>query len=96
MTPEEQQITKTIAILGLAGFIAGIGTLLASKEKLTLRIVLGRAISSVALGMTSSVTLLWFPNISLETKIGIACGIASLGTSGLERLYQVWKGNRNG
>lgn len=88
MSPEEQQVTKTVAVLGLAGFIAGLGTLLASDEKLTVRIIVGRAISSVALGVTSSITLLWYPDITLETKVAIACGIASLGTSGLERLYQ--------
>lgn len=88
MSPEEQQVTKTVAVLGLAGFIAGLGTLLASDERLTVRIIVGRAISSVALGVTSSITLLWYPDITLETKVAIACGIASLGTSGLERLYQ--------
>lgn len=95
MSPEEQQITKTVAVLGLAGFIAGLGTLLASKEQLTVRIVIGRAVSSIALGVTSSLSILWYPDITLETKIAIACGIASLGTSGLERLYQkFWNGGR--
>lgn len=88
MSPEEQQVTKTIAVLGLAGFVAGLGTLLASNEKLTMRIVIGRAISSVALGVTASLSVLWYPDITLETKVAIACGVASLGTSGLERLYQ--------
>ena len=93
MSPEEQQVTKTVAVLGLAGLIAGLGTLLASKEQLTARIIIGRAISSVALGTTASMSILWYPDITLETKIAIACGIASLGTSGLERLYQKF-GNR--
>ena len=88
MSPEEQQVTKTVAVLGLAGFIAGLGTLLASKDQLTVRIVIGRAVTSIALGVTSSLSILWYPDITLETKIAIACGIASLGTSGLERLYQ--------
>lgn len=88
MSPEEQQVTKTIAVLGLAGFIAGLGTLLASNERLTARIVIGRAVSSMALGVTASLSVLWYPDITLETKVAIACGIASLGTSGLERLYQ--------
>jgi len=88
MSPGEQQVTKTVAVLGLAGFIAGLGTLLASKEHLTVRIVIGRAISSIVLGVTASLSILWYPDITLETKIAIACGIASLGTSGLERLYQ--------
>lgn len=88
MTPEEQQAGKAIAVLGTAGLVAGLGTLLASKEKLTARIVVGRAISSFALGVTASIGLLWFPGMAYETKVGISCLIASLGTSGLERLFQ--------
>lgn len=93
MSPEDQQVTKTIAILGTAGLIAGLGTLLASKERLTARIVVGRAISSFALGVTASVALLWFPDMMYETKVGISCLVASLGTSGLERLFQKFYGN---
>lgn len=88
MSPEEQQVTKTITTLGLFGLLAGLGTLLASEERLTARIIIGRAITSFALGVASSAAMLWFPDLSLETKIGIACAIASLGTSGLERLFQ--------
>lgn len=94
MSPEEQQVTKSVLILGIAGLIAGLGSLLASQEKLTPRIVIGRAISSVALGLTASIGLIWFPEMAQETKIGVACFIASIGTSGLERMYQIWRSGK--
>lgn len=88
MTPEEQNLYKTATTLGLAGLIAGIGSLLASKETLTLRLIVGRALSSVMLGLGASAILIWYPEISLETKIGVACLFASVGTSGLEKIIQ--------
>ena len=85
---------QTIAWLAGAGLVTGVGNLLASAEKLTFRIVLGRALSSAALGATSAMVLGWLPNIPLEALLGLACGIASLGTSGLERLLQKFIGGK--
>jgi hypothetical protein len=79
---------QAVAILGTAGLVAGIGTLLASEEKLTPRIIIGRAISSAALGIAAASVLAWLPNVPFMAQIGIACAVASLGTSGLERLFQ--------
>ena len=87
MTPEEQNAVKTVATLGVVGLIAGIGALLASKETLTLRIVIGRAMTSVALAVAATSIGVW-QNVSLETQIGLAAGIASLGTSGLEAILK--------
>jgi hypothetical protein len=79
---------ESIWILAIAGLVAGLGTLLASTEKLTARIIVGRALSSVALGVTAASILVWIPGVSLMGQVGAACAIASLGTSGLERLFQ--------
>lgn len=79
---------KLILYLALAGLVAGLGTLLASQEVLTLRIILGRALTSVALGVAASSILVWVPGVPFIAQIGIACAVASLGTSGLERLFQ--------
>ena len=79
---------ESITILAIAGLIAGLGTLLASTEKLTMRIVIGRALSSVALGVTAASILVWIPGVPLMGQVGAACAIASLGTSGLERVFQ--------
>lgn len=79
---------QTIAWLAGAGLLTGLGNLLASHEKLTTRIVIGRALSSAALGASSATVLTWIPGLPMEAMMGIACLIASLGTSGLERLLQ--------
>ncbi|TVQ82105.1 MAG: hypothetical protein EA357_10650 [Micavibrio sp.] len=73
----------------LAALLAGLGTLLASEEKLTWRIVLGRALSSAALGAAAGVVLLWFPHAPTAALVGLAAALASLGTSGLEKLLQI-------
>jgi hypothetical protein len=88
MNPQDFETLKPVGILAAAGIVAGLGTLLASEEKLNTRIVIGRAISSAALGVTAAVALVWVPGLSLIAQVGIACAVASLGTSGLERLFQ--------
>jgi hypothetical protein len=75
----------TVAIVGL---LTGVGQLLASKEVLTARIVIGRALSSAALGVAAGVALAWIPDLPFEALVGLAAAISSLGTSGLERLFQ--------
>lgn len=76
--------------LGFVGLIVGIGQLLASTEKLTLRIVVGRALSSAGLGASSAAMLVWFPGLPPAAQFGVAALFASLGTSGLERIVQKW------
>lgn len=78
----------SIGALALAGLIIGMGQLLASTEKLTWRIACGRAIVSAGLGASSAAILAWLPMLSFEAEIGIACALASLGTSSLERVLQ--------
>ena len=88
MITDDNNIGKSVAGLALAGLLAGLGTLLASKEVLTARIVIGRALSSLVLGVGAASILVWIPNISYLALVGTACVIASLGTSTLERLFQ--------
>ena len=85
---DESNLVHPVALLAGAGVVAGLGQLLASSEKLTARIVIGRAMSSAALGVTAGTALTWIPNMPIEASMGLACLIASLGTSGLERLLQ--------
>lgn len=77
-----------IVTVALVGLFTGIGQLLASKEVLNWRIIVGRALSSAGLGMVSGVALAWIPNLPFEAMVGLAAALASLGTSGLERLLQ--------
>lgn len=85
---ESRLLTHPIVVLAGAGLVAGLGQLLASDEVLTARIVIGRALSSLALGVTAGTALTWVPDMPLTAMVGLACLIASLGTSGLERLLQ--------
>lgn len=93
MTPEEQKAAQGFTWLFAAGLFAGLGALLASKETLTLRVIVGRAISSSMLGVgAGKAALIFFPALPLEAQFGICCLAASLGTSGVERIIQKWRG----
>lgn len=81
-----------IGTLGLMGLLVGVGQLLSSKETLTPRIILGRALSSTGLGASAATALAFIPDLSLPALCGIACAIASLGTSFLEKLVQKFFG----
>lgn len=83
---------KVAGTLGAVGLIIGIGQLLASTETLTLRIVVGRALSSAGLGAGSSAILILMPDLPIAAQLGFAALVASLGTSALERLFQKWLG----
>jgi hypothetical protein len=82
------EAAKAVGALGAAGLVVGLGQLLASEERLTRRIIVGRAMSSAGLGAASAGVLAWIPDLPLVAQLGIACAMASLGTSGLEKLFQ--------
>lgn len=72
----------------LVGILTALGQLLASDEKLTPRIIIGRALSSVGLSVSAGAVLLWFTDAHPLALIGVSAGLASLGTSFLEKLIQ--------
>lgn len=82
-----EQIAQAL-LFSLVGISIGVGQLLASGELLTARIVIGRALSTGGIAMASGAALVWVPELPLLGQIGIAAALASLGTSGLERLFQ--------
>lgn len=75
-------------LFAAVGVVIGLGQLLASNERLTLRIIIGRAMSTGGLAMAAGLVLAWFPDLPLAGQIGFAAALASLGTSGLERVFQ--------
>lgn len=81
------QIASAI-LFALVGISIGLGQLLASKEQLTLRIILGRALSTGGIAIAAGSALVWLPDLPLLGQLGIAAALASLGTSGLERIFQ--------
>lgn len=82
-----EQIVQA-AIFAIVGMAVGLGQLFASQEMLTTRIIVGRALSTGGLGTVAGVVVVWIPELSFAGQIGVAAGIASLGTSALERVFQ--------
>ena len=82
-----EQIAQA-AIFALVGMAVGLGQLFASQEMLTTRIIVGRALSTGGLGTVAGVVVVWIPELSFAGQIGVAAGLASLGTSALERVFQ--------
>lgn len=75
-------------LFALVGISIGLGQLLASGEVLTSRIIVGRALSTGGIAMAAGAVLVWVPDVPMLGQIGVAAALASLGTSGLERLFQ--------
>lgn len=82
-----EQIAQAV-LFAIIGVTIGIGQLLASSEVLTWRIVVGRALSSGGIAMGAGAVLVWVPELTLVGQFGVAAALASLGTSGLEKLFQ--------
>lgn len=75
-------------MFAVVGITIGVGQLLASAEVLNWRIIIGRSLSTGGIAMAAGAILVWVPDLPLLGQIGVAAGLASLGTSGLERMFQ--------
>lgn len=85
---EELSTYQVLGMMGLVGVLTALGQLLASNERLTPRIIIGRALSSIGLSVSAGALLLWFAEPHPLALIGVSAGLASLGTSFLERFIQ--------
>jgi len=86
-SPVEMLLSMTVT-----GTIVGLGQLLGSHERLTLRVVMGRALSSAGLSLVAGVSLIQIPDMPLIPLVGLSALFASLGTSALEGLLQKYLG----
>lgn len=85
MTPRENP-EAFIGALAAIGAGIGLGKLLASQEKLTMRLAVGRAIVTAGIGAAAGAVALLFPSADTFVLYSCAAGLASLGTSALEAL----------
>lgn len=92
----DKDALTTLASLGAVGGLVGFGQLLAGKEVLTPRIVIGRFLSSCGLGASAASIVIIFPALPLVAQLGLAAGFASLGTSALEIIFKKYFGDSNG
>lgn len=88
LTLEQREALALAILFAVVGMIFTVGQLLVSKEVLTLRIIIGRCISTAGLSMAAGLVLLIFPGAPLIAQIGVAAALGALGTSALERLIQ--------
>ena len=85
---------KELGGLVLLGAVIGLGQLLASGERITVRLAIGRALCSGGLGGAASSALVVWPDLPPAALLGIACAIASLGTSLIESIFARMAGAR--
>lgn len=69
------------------GALIGFAQLLGGAERVTLRLAVARACTVGGLAVSAGAVLIWDPTTPLIGQIGLAAVLASLGTSGLERLF---------
>lgn len=82
-----EQISSSL-LFSVVGITIGLGQILSSNERITTRLLLGRSLSTGGLAMAAGIVLVWVPELPMVGQIGVAAGLASLGTSGLERAFQ--------
>lgn len=85
---EELSTYQVLGMMGLVGVLTALGQLLASNERLPPRIILGRALSSIGLLVSAGALLLWFAEPHPLALIGASAGLASIGTSFIEKFLQ--------
>lgn len=85
---EELSHWEILLSMAAVGGLTALGQLLASNERITPRIIWGRALSSIGLSVSAGAILLWFTEPNPLALIGVSAGLASLGTSFLEKFVQ--------
>jgi Phage holin family 2 len=79
-----QEHEKTVLMLVFIGAVIGLAKLLASDEKLTTRLVLGRSILGSASSVLAGGVLLQIPDIHPLALIAIATALGIMGSSFIE------------
>jgi hypothetical protein len=70
----------------LGTFIATV-QIIGSAERITWKIGIAKALSTGGLATAASAVVLLIPNASFSAQVGVAAGLASLGVTGLEKLF---------
>lgn len=82
-------------LFAVIGMVIGFGQSKAKKETDT-GVIIGRSITVGGLAMAAGMILIWVPELPRVGQIGVAAALASLGTSGLERIILRWIDARSG
>jgi hypothetical protein len=92
MQTTDISVREMLAYLAGLGVIIGLGKLLASNEKFTWRLAIGRAIVSAGLSIAAGSILTFIPGVSQIALLGLAAASAVLGEQFLEKLIHLKAG----
>ncbi|KLD65439.1 holin [Dyella japonica DSM 16301] len=87
---------KAFWLLVLTGGLIGVAKLLASDEKLTWRLLIGRTILGSATTLIAGVILLQIPNIAPLALLGIGSAFGIAGAQAVELFLKKWFGGAGG
>lgn len=85
-------LRETLLALVVVGLVVGLGKLLASNEKLSWRLAIGRALVSAGLAVAAGALLAFIPGLSQLAIIGLAAASAVFGEQFLEKLIHIKSG----
>lgn len=84
---------EMLGALLITGLVIGIGKLLASNEKFSWRLAVGRALISGGLAVAAGSILAFIPGVGQLAIIGLAAASAVLGEQFLEKLIHAKAGS---
>lgn len=79
---------KAAIFFWLIGATIGVGQHLGSADAFSWRVVVGRALSTGGLSVVAGAMLMAWPDIPPLAHIGVAAGVASLGTNSVEIMFR--------
>jgi hypothetical protein len=77
--PDRLCWTHFLTLGGIAGFIS-LGSILKEKHMISFRAAVGRVMCSMGLGGSAAFLGFISPEVSMTVQMGLACGLATLGT----------------
>lgn len=83
------QTEQYIALAGI-GVVAYLGKLLYSKQRLSVRNLIGSGIVGGVLGTMSAIALLYFPTMPFIAMAGIAAAIATVGHEMFKQIVEAF------
>ncbi|SPA50617.1 holin [Cupriavidus taiwanensis] len=88
----EFSLKQFLLLLTGMGVIIGLGKLLASNERFTWRLAIGRSIISAGLAVAAGSLLAFIPGLSQMALLGLAAASAVLGEQFLEKVIHLKAG----
>lgn len=82
------QTVAQAAVFTGVGVLIALGQILQTQDPITLRVALGRCITTGGIALVAGSALALFPELPFIAQVGIAAMLASLGNSGLEVMIQ--------